>query len=261
MKNLLQRIATLATTLSAVARLPLARLRFDAALSPAHVNDAYRLFTRPHPKFPLVRRKAIGAALLDLTQFGHGDDYLRRIRELKGGHYVKRAQSRAYLFRCIDRNDYIDDIDAINNALPVRQGKPMPPSYTERKEGFADRENYAYFGVVDPGGRLVAYCELGYYGNFAVLSRLLGQRNNSGTMHFMIAQVAQLLIAERSVSFLMYDMYFGASEGLRHFKTMLGFVPYRVKYALTTGPRPLPAMLRRQEALSTSACGSATNQG
>lgn len=261
MKNLLQRMVTLATTLSTVARLPVARLRFDAVLSPAHVNATYRRFTRPHPKFPLVGRKTIGAALLDLTQFRDADDYLQRIRELKGGHYVKRAQSRAYLFRCIDRNDYIDDIDAINNALPVRQGRPMPPSYTERKEGFADRENFAYFGVVDPGGRLVAYCELGYYGNFAVLSRLLGQRNNNGTMHFMIAQVAQLLIAERSVSFLMYDMVFGASEGLRHFKTMLGFVPYRVRYALSTGPRPLPAMLRRQKTFSTNSCESVKNQG
>lgn len=261
MNNLLRRMANLASTLSFIARLPVARLRFDAALSPAHVTDTYRRFTARHPKCPVVRRKTIGAALLDLSRFRQAEDYLQRIRELKGGHHVKRAQARAYRFRCIDRNDYIDDIDSINNALPVRQGKPMPPSYTERKEGFADRENYAYFGVLDPGGRLVAYCELGYYGNFAVLSRLLGQRDNSGTMHFMIAHVAQLLIAERSVNFLMYDMYLGASEGLRHFKTMLGFVPYRVRYSLTTGPRPLPAMLARKKKFSTNACESVKNQG
>jgi hypothetical protein len=65
-----------------------------------------------------------------------------------------------------------------------------------------------------------------------VLSRLLGKRNNDGIMHFMIAQVVQLLIGEGSVSFLMYDTWFGASEGLRHFKTMLGFVPYRARYSL-----------------------------
>jgi hypothetical protein len=232
MKTFLQRMAMLARTLTAIARLPVARLRFDAALSPAHVTDTYRRFTRRHPKFPLVRHKSIGATLLDLTLFATPEDYLLRIRGLKGGHYVRRAQARGYRFRYIDRNDYVDDIDSINNALPVRQGRAMPASYTERQEDFEDLENYAYFGVVDRGGRLVAYCELGYYGNFAVLSRLLGKRNNDGIMHFMIAQVVQLLIGEGSVSFLMYDTWFGASEGLRHFKTMLGFVPYRARYSL-----------------------------
>ena len=242
MKTLLQRMATLARTLTTIARLPVARLRFEAALSPQHVTETYRRFTRPHPRFPLLRHKSIGASLLDLSQFGRAEDYLQMIKELKGGRYVRRAQARSYRFICIDRNDYIDDIDSINNALPVRQGKPMPPSYTERQEDFDDRENYAYYGVVDPGGRLVAYCELGYYGNFAILSRLLGQRNNNGTMHFMIAQVVQQLIAERSVSFLMYDTYFGASEGLRHFKAMLGFLPYRVKYSLSTDAQAMPGL-------------------
>jgi hypothetical protein len=232
MKTFLQRMVTFARTLTAIARLPVARLRFDAALSPAHVTDTYRRFTRPHPKFPLVQNKSIGATLLDLTRFAGPQDYLLRIGELKGGHYVRRAQARAYRFRCIDRNEHVDDIDSINNALPVRQGKAMPASYTERREDFEDLENYAYFGVLDAGGRLVAYCELGYYGNFAVLSRLLGKRNNDGIMHFMIAQVVQLLIEEGRVSFLMYDTYFGASEGLRHFKSMLGFAPYRARYSL-----------------------------
>lgn len=232
MKTFLKRMATFAGMLAAIARLPVARLRFDAALSPAHVTDTYRRFTQRHPKFPLVQHKSIGATLLDLTRFPTSDAYLLRIRELKGGPYVRRARARGYRFRHIDRNDYIDDIDSINNALPVRQGRAMPASYTERREDFEDLENYAYFGVLDRGGRLVAYCELGYYGNFAVLSRLLGKRNNDGIMHFMIAQVAGLLIDQRSVSFLMYDTWFGASEGLRHFKTMLGFAPYRARYSL-----------------------------
>jgi hypothetical protein len=120
MKTFLQRMAMLARTLTAIARLPVARLRFDAALSPAHVTDTYRRFTRRHPKFPLVRHKSIGATLLDLTLFATPEDYLLRIRGLKGGHYVRRAQARGYRFRYIDRNDYVDDIDSINNALPVR---------------------------------------------------------------------------------------------------------------------------------------------
>jgi hypothetical protein len=30
----------------------------------------------------------------------------------------------------------------------------------------------------------------------------------------------------------MYDTYFGASPGLKAFKTMLGFQPYRAKYSI-----------------------------
>jgi hypothetical protein len=32
--------------------------------------------------------------------------------------------------------------------------------------------------------------------------------------------------------YLMYDTFFGAQPGMRNFKTVLGFRPYRAKYSL-----------------------------
>ena len=41
-----------------------------------------------------------------------------------------------------------------------------------------------------------------------------------------------LLLDEGQVRYVMYDTYFGALPGLRQFKTVLGFQPYRAKYRL-----------------------------
>ena len=40
------------------------------------------------------------------------------------------------------------------------------------------------------------------------------------------------MIEDRNCHYLMYDTYFGASPGLKTFKKMLGFQPYRAKYSI-----------------------------
>ena len=227
------RLHSLLSLLKQLFRLPRAALCFQVALNPAHVIATYHNFIRPHPTYRLFGRKTVGAALLDLDAFATPQHYLETIaRRNFGGFFARRAKARGYRFASIDRNRHIDDIDAINHALPFRQGKIMAPSYRSRTEHFIDQANYRYYGVLDGQGRLMAYCEVGIYGNFALLSRLLGYRNNDGVMHFMIVEIASCLIAEGLVRYLMYDTWFGASEGLRKFKAILGFAPYRVRYAL-----------------------------
>ena len=61
---------------------------------------------------------------------------------------------------------------------------------------------------------------------------LTGIRNNDGIMHMMVVDIVEQLISQGSVRYLMYDTYFGAGQGLRMFKTMLGFQPYRAKYSI-----------------------------
>jgi hypothetical protein len=48
----------------------------------------------------------------------------------------------------------------------------------------------------------------------------------------MIVEIIGALMRERAVRFVMYDTFFGASPGLKNFKTILGFKPYRAKYLL-----------------------------
>ncbi|MFD2270342.1 hypothetical protein ACFS07_02300 [Undibacterium arcticum] len=40
-------------------------------------------------------------------------------------------------------------------------------------------------------------------------------------------------MTQEKVKYVMYDTYFGATEGLKTFKTMLGFKPYRVFFSIT----------------------------
>lgn len=233
MHPIMSRLTRLINDIKHIARLPSAELQFLSAISPDHVAHTYRRFTARHPRWPLFRRKTIGAALFDTTPFATASDYLATIARRKLiGELARRARKRGYHLADIDRNQFIDDIHSINSSLKVRQGHAMAPSYATRVSHYTDLENYRYYGLLNTNGKLVAYCDVGLYGNFALFSRLLGYRNNEGIMHLMLTEIISRLIDEKVVRFVMYDMFFGASDGLRNFKTMLGFQPYRVTYRL-----------------------------
>lgn len=216
-----------------VINLPVAKLCFHEYIDPHDIRQTYRAFTRPHPRFRIVRAKTIGAALIDLSRFGDRDAYLEQIKARNhGGHHARRARSRGYRFVDIDRNAYIDDIHAINTSLDVRQGRPMDEKYTCRRETFDTLPHFRYHGILDPTGKLVAYATLGIYGNFAAFSQMLGLRNNDGIMHLLLVEAVGRLIDEKQVRYIMYDTFFGAQPGMRAFKTILGFQPYRARYSL-----------------------------
>jgi len=112
----------------------------------------------------------------------------------------------------------------------------MDASYREKQFHYEAQSHYRYFGVFNKQGKLMAYCNIGRYGNFTAFSQLMGYRNNDGVMHLLVTDIVSLLLMELQAGdgpeFLMYDTFFGAQPGLRQFKTMLGFAPYRVRYSL-----------------------------
>jgi hypothetical protein len=108
----------------------------------------------------------------------------------------------------------------------------MDQHYTDKVLHFDRLKHFRYYGVLNGDGKLVAYSMMGMYGDFAGFSTLIGMRNNDGIMHLLVSEVAGRLIDEGAVNYLMYDTFFGARPGLRQFKTILGFQPYRVKYSL-----------------------------
>jgi hypothetical protein len=219
--------------LADILRLPVAELHFHQAIDPADIGATYRYYTKPHPRYRIIRNKTIGAALLDLGGLGGADQYLELIKgKNAGAWHAKRARGRGYRLRHIDRNAHIDDIHAINTSLEERQGRPMDAKYREKQAHFDTLAHFRYYGVFNPEGRLVAYANLGHYGNFASFSQLIGIRNNDGIMHMMVVDIVSELIGERRVRYLMYDTFFGAQPGMQTFKKILGFRPYRVRYAL-----------------------------
>ncbi len=116
---------------SEILRLPVAELHFMEALDPVDIRATYRYYTKPHPRYKLIRHKTLGAALLDLNGFGSKDEYLDLIKGKNAGAYhAKRARSRGYQMRQIDRNAHVDAIYAINTSLDERQGRPMDARYS-----------------------------------------------------------------------------------------------------------------------------------
>ncbi|KQQ36222.1 hypothetical protein ASF61_08520 [Duganella sp. Leaf126] len=218
--------------LVAIARLPRARLCFDAALNPELIRRTHASFTMPHPRLRIVRNKSLGVALIDLRAFADSAAYLRSVAQKDhAGYQARRARARGYTVAEIDRNDYIDDIHRINTSQPERQGRPMDAAYARRTDHYTAVDSFRYYGVLDAGGRLVAYCDLGIYGDFAATDRLLGYHSD-GVMYLLLADIACRLIDERRCNYLMYDTYLGALPGLREFKRKLGFAPYRIRYAI-----------------------------
>jgi hypothetical protein len=220
-----------------IARLPVAKLCFDTSFNPDDVRETHRRFTSPHPKYKIFGHKQLGVALIDLRRLAGPADYLDHITGQNGAaSHVAKARRRGYVMAEIDRNDYIDAIHDINISAPVRQGRPMDPGYREKELHYEPQRNFRYFGMLSKEGKLVAYSNVGRYGNFAAFSKLIGYRNNDGVMHLLISDIVSLLLTElragNGPEFLMYDTFFGAQPGLRQFKSMLGFTPYRVRYSL-----------------------------
>ncbi|HZF70595.1 hypothetical protein [Sulfuricurvum sp.] len=193
----------------------------------------FESFIKPHPKYKIVKSKELGVSLIHLSLYSTCEEYLASINGKNSAfYYARKAKNRHYTVSQIERNSYLNDIFDINTSMPERQGKKMSSPYCQKSERLDDKENYKYFGVIDADGKLRSYCYIGYYGNFAIVSQLLGHKKylNDGIMYLMMSEIICELIKEQKVPYLMYDTFYGAGEGLQMFKKKLGFAPYRVKW-------------------------------
>ncbi|WP_317201073.1 hypothetical protein [Janthinobacterium sp.] len=232
MKN---KILSLWSLFSEILRLPVARLCFSLELNPLDVRRTHKNFTKPHPTYKLFRNKSLGVALIALDGFASSKDYLESINgKNSAAYYARKARARGYRLAEIERNDFVDDIHEINTSAELRQGRAMAPAYLEKTTHYDSEANYRYYGVLDAEGKLLAYCNLGLYGNFVLVSQLLGHKNalNDGVMYLMLADIVSAVIEEFRFTYVMYDTFFGAQAGLKLFKVKLGFQSYRVKYSI-----------------------------
>lgn len=217
-----------------LACLPVARLRFEQHINPDAIRRAHALFTRPHARYKIFGNKTMGIALIDLRQFaGDAFNYLETVR--RSGHagpQSRKAATRGYRLRAIDRNEHIDEIHAIHMSSDERQGRPMDEQYRVRKTRYDTEAHLECHGVFDARDRLVAYCSMGRYGNFVATDQLMGYKGQDGIMYLLLLTIVCRLIEQRGIDYFMYDTYLGAKPGLQDFKRRVGFRPYRARYEL-----------------------------
>lgn len=218
---------------SEIAGLPVAHLHFDTTPDPTELLRYYRYFTKPHPRYKIIRNKTLGAALIDLRRFSTHAEYLDSLQgKGNGGAQSRQARSRGYWMQQIDRNDFVEEIHAINMSSDYRQGRPMDASYRVKAKQYHDKAYGLYFGMFNKDGMLVAYCNVGLFGNFAAIEQVLGYKTSDGVMYLLLTEIVGLLIERRQHLYFMYDTVFGALEGLKDFKRRLGFKPYRARYTI-----------------------------
>lgn len=196
--------------------------------------EIFKYFTKLH-RLKLFRNKTLGVALIDLNMYKKFDEYYKSINgKNSAAYYARKALKREYKFVEIDRNQYIEDIYSINMSAEQRQGRQMAAHYLEKRDSYVDEPAYRYFGIIRDN-QLFAYCYIGFFGEFVLVNTLLGHKKylNDGIMYLMMIELNKLVFEEYKdlgYRYIMYDTFFGASEGLKKFKNKLGYKAYKVKW-------------------------------
>src|SRR5687767_2383357 len=97
-----------------------------------YARERFKYFSSPHPQFPLIPRKSLGAAMINLQE-SYADYRQSKLRAL-AKRKLKSAKQRKYSYTKIDAISAIDQIMEINESRPERGGRPMPPLYFSRSE-------------------------------------------------------------------------------------------------------------------------------
>jgi hypothetical protein len=193
----------------------------------SEARKTYFKFKSWHPRFKFFKAKSIGVAVIDLFEYKDGDDYLQSINGKNSAfYYARKSAKRGYVIIQIDRNYYKKEIALIELSMPVRQGKALTDGYGDSEKNYCNNRHYQYWGVL-LGDKLVAYCDVGFYGNFALISKLMGHADhlNNGVMYHLLTHIVVNLINQKKHKYIVYDMWYGALPGLRMFKAKLGFKP------------------------------------
>jgi hypothetical protein len=203
-----------------------------------YARERFRYFSSPHPQFPFIPRKSLGAAMINLQE--SYTDYRRSKFRPLARRKLKSAKQRKYSYATIDAISAIDQIMEINRSRPERGGRPMPPLYFNRSEFEMIVRDIGNAHVVKcPAGKVIAYALVPNIGDLWTLDYVLGHGDhlNSGIMYLLMAHVIEekfeLARAAGNPKWIMYDTWLGANAGLRQFKAVLGFSPYWVRWRWT----------------------------
>jgi hypothetical protein len=231
----LERVGRLAGDLRTMATMP----TLDIVLSRGapHEEEAIREFCARHPRYKLIGRKTLGVAVLPLEEVEDVESYLTGLRYAT--RRVRRASRLGYTVAVYDPDEHRSEILAVNRSLPERQGRPIESWYLDADAAYEAGPHVDYLGVFKDGA-VTGYCELQNAGEIASVNRIMGHGDHlrAGIMFLLGAGIVEHLKAARpETRYLVYDMFFGASDGLREFKSHLGFRPYHVHWKrVVNGP-------------------------
>ncbi len=213
-----------------ILRLP--KVSVNLKVNDNEAEKLFRLFNSRHPRFPLIRKKTIGVMLMDISSFKDGEDYLKTVSGKNStAYYSRRCLKEGYGFRLFNPNEFQEKILEINNSQPERQGIKMSRSYLEKSD-YPLNENNIYGGIFIQN-ELAAYLWLRTQGELVIVNRILGHEAHlkKGVMYLLFSSSVNVIIHERKdIRWMMYDTFFGAKDGLKLFKTRLGFKPYIVRW-------------------------------
>jgi hypothetical protein len=221
-------------------------LRADTA-DPACIELAdslYEKFTAPHPRRPEVGAYQDGCSILTLP--ATFEEYWEGAAGYGTRRKVRKAQKEGYSFAIIDRDQYLDDIFAINTSMSERQGKEMTEHYQERPGPFGPPPDYTCprhqirtYGVLKDG-HLVAYTWLYQVGEMCLFSTILGHGDHltAGVMYLLVAESVRDVMAVAGTKDAMYNMHQSGTDGLRFFKEQMGFRSHWVNWQRGAGDPP-----------------------
>src|SRR5262249_27342184 len=154
------------------------------------------------------------------------DTYLNSVSgKNSSAYYRRRCQKSGYSVREIDPDQFNTEIHTINVSMPERQGRKMDPTYIAVKSSYREEGEWLYLGVCNSSGALVGYLFIHKIGEVAYVGPVLGHGDflKDGVMYLLFTEAVSSLIQSSNCRYFMYDMFFGGSEGLRLFKTRIGF--------------------------------------
>ncbi len=226
------KLPKLVTEARELRRLPVVKIEMSGEGS---CRESYEFFTRRHARWKVIQNKKWGVALAELPD--HSEDYRRRASRLLRRR-VKHATEAGFTFTRINATERIDEMMAVNRSAEERQGQPIHPDYLDKPTVLRYVEQFGdVYGVNDASGTLRAYLFLRVCGEVAYIERLLGHADvlDQGVMYLLISGTIEDLIEHRRSSgrpaWFMYDMFSGASPGMRDFKHVIGCRPYRVEWS------------------------------
>jgi hypothetical protein len=206
----------------------------------AEARAVFRAFTARHHGFKITQAKKWGVALLPLPDLE--DAYLGSV-----SRQVRRARAKAinagYRYCLVDPRSRIDEILAINESAPTRQGRRMDEAYVRREEVISTigaRESM--HGILDRDGVLRAYGHVLDIGDAFTFTFLIGHADSlaDGVMYLLMDGIVRWCVAarrsDRTPRWLMADTFWGASAGLANFKERAGFRPTTVEWVWVDGP-------------------------
>lgn len=195
----------------------------------------HRSYTARHPRFKVTAAKKWGVAVMRLP--ASFDKYLADCSRL-----VRRRRTHAekagFRYAVVSPQAHLDEILAINQSAPIRQGRAMDRHYVDRDQvARAFEGRAAIHGVLNTDGQLRAYAHVIDIGDAFTFTLLIGHADDldEGVMYLLVTEVIRACIDERradgSPKWLVCDTFWGATRGLAYFKERVGFEPYTVDWA------------------------------